>query len=303
MVRVSCGRAAGRAPRRCRPAAPTARRRPRRSRRRPARRSSGAAAAVQSCSSATSSARSSVMTSNATKCSRSWAGVTMPAWCAPWNGDRAGGAAAAARRRRRPRDQRARADAPPPATPAAPGTGERRAPAPGQPSILRGARRCSAVARVASRLRTGRHLRDDRGDLADRLGQGVDRVGEFLELGLVSSVCSFQPSPARCLPSAASTRGELGRRAACTRSGSRSSQDRAQRRDGGLGALDVGREVPQVGVRVAVLLAGDLAGGDLVEQLLGAVGQLQRGELLGVGLGDDLLDVGQQLVGDRAVSC
>ena len=29
--------------------------------------------------------RSSVVTSNAAKCSRSWAGVTMPAWCAPRN--------------------------------------------------------------------------------------------------------------------------------------------------------------------------------------------------------------------------
>ena len=50
-----------------------------------ARRSSRAAASVHSRSSATSSSRESVVTSNAAKCSRSWTGVTMPAWCAPWN--------------------------------------------------------------------------------------------------------------------------------------------------------------------------------------------------------------------------
>ena len=44
------------------------------------------AAAVHACSSATSSSRESVVTSKAAKCSRSWAGVTMPAWCAPSKG-------------------------------------------------------------------------------------------------------------------------------------------------------------------------------------------------------------------------
>ena len=42
-----------------------------------------AAAAVQSCSSPISSSRESVVTSNAAKCSRSCAGVTMPAWWSP----------------------------------------------------------------------------------------------------------------------------------------------------------------------------------------------------------------------------
>ena len=44
------------------------------------------AASVQARSSATSSSRESVVTSKAAKCSRSWAGVTIPAWCSPWNG-------------------------------------------------------------------------------------------------------------------------------------------------------------------------------------------------------------------------
>ncbi len=43
------------------------------------------AASVQALSSATSCARDPVVTSKAAKCSRSWAGVTMPAWCAPRN--------------------------------------------------------------------------------------------------------------------------------------------------------------------------------------------------------------------------
>ena len=58
-------------------------------------------------------------------------------------------------------------------------------------------------------------------------------------------------------------------------------------------ALDVGLEVDQVGVRVALLLAGDLAGGDLVEELLGAVGHRGRGD---VGLADPLLPVLEVLV-------
>ena len=42
---------------------------------------------------------------------------------------------------------------------------------------------------------------------------------------------------------------------------------RLQQLEGLLGALDVGGEVPQVGVRVAVLLTGDLALGHLLDEL------------------------------------
>jgi hypothetical protein len=42
-----------------------------------------AAASVQSWSRETSSVREEVVTSNAAKWSRSWAGVVMPAWCSP----------------------------------------------------------------------------------------------------------------------------------------------------------------------------------------------------------------------------
>ena len=47
-----------------------------------------AAAAVQARSSSTSSAREVAVTSNDAKCSRSWAGVTIPAWCSPWKVNR-----------------------------------------------------------------------------------------------------------------------------------------------------------------------------------------------------------------------
>jgi hypothetical protein len=114
----------------------------------------------------------------------------------------------------------------------------------------------------------------------------------------VSSVYSLKPSPSRCLSSALDAANFVVQRLDQRRVRSSSTGRSAATR---LRAVDVGLEVPQVGVRVAVLLAGDLAGGDLVEQFLGAVGQLQRGQLDGLGLGDDLLDVGQQLVGDRAV--
>ena len=82
------GRRAGRWPRRCRPAARTARRRRRRPGRRPSPRSSGGRPPSTAFSIATSSSRLSVVTSKATKCSRSCAGVTIPAWCAPLNGTR-----------------------------------------------------------------------------------------------------------------------------------------------------------------------------------------------------------------------
>ena len=42
------------------------------------------AASVQLFSIATSCSRESVVTSKEAKCSRSWAGVVIPAWRAPW---------------------------------------------------------------------------------------------------------------------------------------------------------------------------------------------------------------------------
>ena len=102
------------------------RRRPRR-RRRP--RVIRSAASVHACSSATSSSRESVVTSNAAKCSRSCAGVTMPAWCAPWKGYDD------ARRRRPAPPGRVVARGPCPTT-KAPATPAAAAPPPRSPRLL-----------------------------------------------------------------------------------------------------------------------------------------------------------------------
>ena len=56
-------------------------------------------------------------------------------------------------------------------------------------------------------------------------------------------------------------------------------QRRADRVERRAGALDVGLEVEQVDVRVALLLAGDLRLGDLAQQLVGAVADLRGLEL------------------------
>ena len=56
-------------------------------------------------------------------------------------------------------------------------------------------------------------------------------------------------------------------------------QCRADRGERRAGALDVGLEVEQVEVRVALLLAGDLRLGDLAQQLVGAVADLRGLEL------------------------
>src|SRR5690349_4486904 len=241
-----------------------------------------AAAAVQSFSRLTSRSRSLVTTSNATKCNRSWAGVTMPAWCSPVNGTAPATAC----------DSSANASlttAPP--TAAAPAT-----PATPTPASAMARRRDTLLSDIARSLL----LRDDGGNLADGLRERVDRVGETLQVGLAEGVVQLPAVAVAVLAQRAFHVRELGVERLDQR-GVALLEHRAQRRDGRLGALEVGVEVPQVGVRVAVLLAGDLAGGDLVEQFLGAVGELQRGELLGIRPGDDLLDVGQQPVRDRAV--
>ena len=74
---------------------------------------------------------------------------------------------------------------------------------------------------------------------------------------------------------------------------------RAQHLERLLRALEVAVEVDQVGVREGLLLAGDLPGGHLVEQLLGAVADRgRRHRRVGRALGE-LLHVGEQLLGDR----
>ena len=113
------------------------------------------------CSSATSSSRSSVVTSNAAKCSRSWPGVTMPAWCSPWNGVRR------RRRGRRPRRRAAAGRAADRARAGRPGGEPRRRRGSPPADETGGLGSATSTAAVSSR---------------QRLGQRVDRVGELLDL-------------------------------------------------------------------------------------------------------------------------
>ena len=74
-------------------------------------------------------------------------------------------------------------------------------------------------------------------------------------------------------------------------------QQRLQTVEGDAGPVDVGLEVPQVGPRPVLLLAGHLAGRDLVEQPLRAVGDLVGGEGHVPGPLVQRVGVGQQVVG------
>ena len=172
-----------------------------------ARRSSGPPRRSTPAAARPARSRSSVMTSNATKCSRSWAGVTMPGLVL---------AVERAPPRRRPRAP-ASSVAPRPRSDRA---GRRRPRRPRPTPAPASATHLPPRHRAARTLGCSRLLRDDGGDLADRLGQRVDRVGELLQLGLGQLRCAASSRrPSRCLPSAAVHRGELRRRACLTSAG------------------------------------------------------------------------------------
>ena len=80
-------------------------------------------------------------------------------------------------------------------------------------------------------------------------------------------------------------------------SGSAFSSAGVEQRDDLLRAGHVRREVPEVGLGVAVLLAGDLALGDLLDQLRGALGHGQRRDLELGDLGLERGEVAVELVG------
>ena len=236
-----------------------------------------AAAYDQSCSSEIRSSRSvRAIMSNDAKCRWSCTGVVMPAWCAPKNvvrGCRGIRLGARARPRHRPatpapapmrESGRAGADGEP-EQPRRDGsaTGSEPASSPGSSERRRWVRShhsrtvtvscdsgsASALMRsVNSRLSSS---------VSSRVGHEAVRErsvrGERIPRGRRSRRRSRSTSAA---PVVALRRGEV-----------------ARERERHLRALDVRGEVPEVGARPPVLLAGDLAGGDLVEQRDRAVAQ------------------------------
>ena len=242
------------------------------------------AAAVQALSISTRSSRLSVVTSKATKCSRSCAGRDDPGLVAAGEGDGVVG----------PRTATARSSATacPMTPPAAPAASTPAVPAPTSPNSRR---RESPAGRSCGSLRTHRPATT----AATLLTDSVRAV--MLSLRPVQLLLGELVVQGPAVPGAVLLELGLGGGEPLVDLGDQVGvgvlQEGPQRLDGGLRALEVGGEVPQVGVRVAVLLAGDLAGGDLVEQGLRAVGQLQRVEGGLVGQRHDLRDVALQLVG------
>src|SRR6476659_1253399 len=198
--------------------------------------------------------------SNAAKWSRSWAGVTMPAWWVPRKGYvvARGGASTP------PRSAYASPTLKPAASPAT------AAPPPTRP------RRETFIPWSSGQDR-GRQVRQ-------RLGQGVDGIGEALHLG--AAEIGVEPvAVALALVVQEPVDGGEARRQGPPQRRVTVRQDRLDVLERDLGALHVGGEVPQVGVRPVLLLAGDLARGDLLHQTGGAVGDLVGG----AGEGADLV--------------
>ena len=225
------------------------------------------------------------MTSNAAKCSRSCIGVTMPAWCVAVEGIGtrprvwAGG-------RRRPRGW-SRAN--PPAAP------PRRRPARHRPRPeARAATRADAVPAGSVEARApsgdfdglgrsrGRSVRPSQITAAASLDSGSDSAftasDSCLDLAAAQLVVVHEARPRTWwLVQQHLQRDELRVDLGVQR-GVALLQQRPQPVEADPGAVDVGLEVPQVGPRPVLLLAGDLAGGDLVQQAAGAVGDLVGGE-------------------------
>src|SRR5882757_8297355 len=234
------------------------------------------------------SSRSLVVTSNEQKCIRSCWGVMMPAWRSPRNGTAWSS----------PPKSVLDADARPARAPA-PAAPTTAAVTPAAPNSLRRdspARTESGSAARVSALLGG----NDTLHLAYLLGQRVDGARQFLALRLGHLVVGDEPVALAVL---LQQRLDVGEPLVhlLAEFGVALVDDRAHRCHRGLRALDVGLEVPQVGVAEDVLFTGDLAGRDLVEQALRSAGD--PGGIDGVTLRFDavveFLDVGDQLVGHR----
>ena len=149
------------------------------------------------------------------------------------------------------------------------GRAERRVPAPAARRLRQQRLRVRPVV-VASRHRDHR-----RRDLRERLGQRVDRLRELARVGLrqlrVEHVPVAAPVLARAPLSTAAKRCSISSEQLPGPSAVSERLDALERR---LRAVDVRLEVDEVGVRVALLLAGDLRRRDLVQQLDRAVGDL-----------------------------
>src|SRR5882757_3381767 len=242
------------------------------------------------------SSRSLVVTSNEQKCIRSCWGVMMPACRSPRNGT------AWSSPPRLVLDADARPARVPP--PAAPTTA---AVTPAAPNSLRldSPRRAESgstagVSGLLGGLLGGLLRCDDTLHLAYFLRQRVDRTRQLLTLRLGHLVVGDESVTLTVL---LEQRLDLGEPLVhlLAEFGVALVDDRPHRSDGGLAALDVGLEVPQVGVAEDVLFTGDLALGDFVEQTLCAAGDLGGVDLVFGGLDAvvEFPDVGRQLVGER----
>jgi hypothetical protein len=136
----------------------------------------------------------------------------------------------------------------------------------------------------------------DRRNLSHRLTERVHRVGHrldllFRELVVGDELVALLGGVEQALDSAELVLDLLGE--LCIAAG----DDRLEKVEALPGTVQVGLEVPQVGTRPVLLLAGDLAAGDLLEQALRAFDDVGVGDLQVFALLLDRLGVGEQLVG------
>src|SRR6185437_4829130 len=199
-----------------------------------------AAAAVHVFSMSTRPSRRSVVTSNAAKASRSWMSVVIPAWWAPWKGTVCFGATAALV-----------------AQPASPTPAALMIPSPATPPSRR--RRDSRPVNAGS-MSDHHH----RGDPGQRLGQRVDRIGQHAPLVIGDPAVV---DVAVALPVLRQLVGHLGEAGLhlLGEVGVLGRHGRFEQLESLTRAVDVGREIPQVDVRVPLLFSGHLRGRNLVE--------------------------------------
>ena len=224
------------------------------------------------------SARRVVVRSKARKRADPGRASTMPAWWAPSNGKVAGPVAATSTvpapsgpRRRLVPDEPAEGRR----------TGDRGRRLRKRRRLIEGRADGSGPSRVSVIGSGSPSPGDELGrDLRQRLGQRVHRLGQGLDLG-GGRVRPGRPSPAAVHVKRASWTSANRPKIEVASAASHVPEGRFQQLEGLPGAVEVGLEVPQVEVRVALLLPGDLRRGDLVEQLGRPI--RQAGRLVGLG--------------------